>query len=391
LTKFPIPTTVSIVAGEILDPSINIDRKKEIARSIFALPHVEPASHGYAHYTSWKEGTVSLKDVTGYTPSLEGEISESIQFIKTEILPPGRGVDLFLWSGDCRPPEAALAMTEELKLYQMNGGDSRWDAAFPSVSYISPLVRWVGGRRQVLAPGCNENLYTDGWSGPFFGYRNVIQTFKNTGHPRRLRPMNIYYHFFSGERTSSLQALKSVYEWALARDPVALFATEYVTIVKDFFSATLHRTSPGAWKILNYGMCRTIRWDQERVYPDLKQCRRVMGFTRESNTLYVHLDSGQEALIVLSEHPPQEPYLHASDPVVEELSLDRSAFSFRIRANAAGEIILANMTPTAPYRVIFSTATPVSDRTHTSNAQGELVIPVENGGRFSVEGHRTDP
>ena len=49
------------------------------------------------------------------------------------------------------------------------------------------------GLFQVFAPNQNENVYTNEWRGPFYGFERVIETFEFTETPRRLKPINIYF------------------------------------------------------------------------------------------------------------------------------------------------------------------------------------------------------
>ena len=82
---------------------------------------------------------------------------------------------------------------------------------------IGPSGVNYGPYFQVYAPVQNENIYTNLWTGPFWGFLNVIQTFELTENPRRLKPISIY-HFYSGQKLASLNALKRVYEWAISRE-----------------------------------------------------------------------------------------------------------------------------------------------------------------------------
>ena len=52
----------------------------------------------------------------------------------------------------------------------------------------------------------NENVYTNDWTGPFYGFRDVIDTFRMTGEPRRLKPINLYYHTYSASKVAALKA-----------------------------------------------------------------------------------------------------------------------------------------------------------------------------------------
>src|SRR5205085_6524376 len=76
-----------------------------------------------------------------------------------EMAPDGKRGTLYLWSGGAEPFEAAIARTRRLGLRNLNGGDSRFDPDFPSISFLSPISRSVGTERQIYAANANDYLY----------------------------------------------------------------------------------------------------------------------------------------------------------------------------------------------------------------------------------------
>src|SRR5439155_995443 len=85
-----------------------------------------------------------------------------------------------------------------------------------------------------------------------------VETFKSTESPRRVSPVNVYYHFYSGERVASLAALRVVYDWA-RRQPVApVFTSEYLAMVEGFRTARVARAGAG-YRVWDHGALRTIR------------------------------------------------------------------------------------------------------------------------------------
>ena len=196
LKKYPYPTTVSVIEGEIgpsgLYPQLSAEAEKT-ARSIFRLPTVEAASHTYSHPFDWQEirqgaaadGEYSLP-IKGYHYSMAREIGGSVDYINKNLLPAGKRVKVLLWSGNCLPTQEALRMSREDGLFNMNGGETTIRNDQPYLFNISPMSRPVGSELQIYAPIMNENVYTNLWRGPFYGFRRVIETFKMTDRPRRL-------------------------------------------------------------------------------------------------------------------------------------------------------------------------------------------------------------
>ncbi len=135
-------------------------------------------------------------------------------------------------------------LARKADLYNLNGGETTIRKSHPFISRISPMSRPVGRELQLYAPIMNENVYTNLWRGPYYGFRHVIETFELTDRPRRLKPIDIYYHFYSGEKTASLRALKEVYDWTLEQEILPfLFMSEYAKRVLAYQQATV---APGS-------------------------------------------------------------------------------------------------------------------------------------------------
>ena len=121
----------------------------------------------------------------------------------------------------------------------MNGGEKVITASSDIWTGIAPIGINKGGNYQVYAPNQNENMYTNEWTGPFYGYANVIETFERTDKPIRFKPVAIYYHSYSGSKEASLKALKKVYDWALERELYNVFVSEYTAKVLLFTTLAL--------------------------------------------------------------------------------------------------------------------------------------------------------
>lgn len=297
LARYPLPITVSVVAAEVAPDLLGSPRTAALARQMFALPNVEAGSHSFFHPLDWEKRTRSF-DVPGRPFSLETETAGSVKYIDERLVPAGKRVALFQWSGSTRVTEDAIAALDRLGMPNINGGDSMYDAQWPTYTRVAPLMRQVGRTWQTYTSASNENLYTNLWTGPFYGFRYAIDTFRNTGSPRRVSPINVYYHFYSGERIAALRALREVYDWVL-RQPVApLYTSEYVAMVTGFRTARIGRVTDG-WRVWDHGALRTIRLDESAAEVDLARCHGVLGASRHAGGFYVHLAGPEPATIVL--------------------------------------------------------------------------------------------
>ena len=162
LKKHPVPVTVGLVAGRIDPEALGSPAYIQLGREIHALPHVQASCHGYAHPLVWAGGMTSLT-WPGHTFSAEQETTGAIDWLKANVLG-DRTVDLYLWTGDCTPTEAQIDLLAARGILNMNGGDPRLDAAFPSVTNLCPLTRPVGRHLQVHVgqrPGATRVLHAD--------------------------------------------------------------------------------------------------------------------------------------------------------------------------------------------------------------------------------------
>lgn len=308
LKRYPFPVTCSVIEAEIRAEQKEIKltdapRFAEAARQMFALPNVQAASHSYSHPFIWidsdddylpvyEQKNLALKPEVNYPEIIpRREVQGSIQYIEKALLPPGHKVELMLWSGNCRPGAEALAICDELGIENMNGGNTSATKRHPGVSNVGPKTMTWQGRRQIHASNQNEFIYTRNWSGPFYnGFRMVKETFELTELPRRLKPVNLYYHFYSGAQIGSLKSLRDVLDWCQAQPLHCMTARDYAEMVRDSCGTEILQTGERSWRILSDGKLRTLRLPVTSQVPDLKHCSGVLGWRLVEQGLYVHTD-----------------------------------------------------------------------------------------------------
>ncbi|MEO1767653.1 bifunctional glycoside hydrolase 114/ polysaccharide deacetylase family protein [Thiobacter aerophilum] len=308
LKKHPLPHGISVIEGEIGPTGLYPQHSAElegIARRIFALPWVEAASHSFSHPFRWAEATAQAGEgegrytlpIAGYVFDARREILGSREYL-AHLLPAGKTVRLFFWTGDCAPTVEQLRLTREAGLLNINGGDTIISRTCPSLTCVAPYSLAKDGELQVYAPVSNENLFTNLWTGPFWGYRRVIETFERTETPHRLKPVGIYYHFYSATKPAALKALEEVYGWAQSQPLHPVFISEYVEKVRDFLDYAIAREGE-AWILRGRGALATVRLEEGLASPDLGASQNVAGFKRALGRTYVHL-TGTQARIVLA-------------------------------------------------------------------------------------------
>lgn len=412
LQEYPfLPFTVSVVVAEVEPETRGSEAFMELARRLFRLPNVEPASHTYSHPLVWNRDLVfrgeieqyavtmktSVQDgravlpwkIEGYAFSPEKETAWTCRYITQQLLPPGKECRILLWSGNCLPDEETLAVCAKAGLLNMNGGDSRLDGEYPSYAYVAPLYRQVGPYFQIHSSNSNENTYTGLWTGPFGGYQNVIQTFINTESPRRVLPIDVYHHFYSGERQAALLALKKVYGWVVdQREEIfPVYASRYIDVVHGFISTRIEDLGDGAWRIGDNGACRTVRFDACSLYPDLEGPTGVLGFRHYQNSLYISLDDSPEHVIRLVDAPPERAYLVGSTADVLDLALSEDG-GLRFRSAALGKagFVWANLAPDTGFSIrLEGEKQTTTQKAHTDTAGTlHLFLPLDGAVTVSI-------
>ena len=341
-----LPVTIGLIAGDVDLRLGGSQEAQDVAKRIFGLPQVEIGSHTYTHPFVWnffdrydRQREVNLitdAPPTGASPTgivfswrkalglgtsgdyvagsadlpraymidpfdLDHEIAGSIH-VANSLAPKGKRTMVLQWSGDTSPFERAVKKTREIGVRNINGGDSRFDASYPSIAYVPPIGRNVGAERQIYAVNSNENTYTQGWTKNFAGQLQLTQTLRNTDTPRRLKGFNIYYHVYSAERRSSLNAVETLLNHAQNAQLTPVTTSHYAAMADGFYTTKISEITPNTWSILDRGELETVRFDNaDRQTLDLTRSRGVLGQNRYAGSLYVALDPAvSEAVVALA-------------------------------------------------------------------------------------------
>ncbi len=401
LKKYDLPVTASFVVAGIQPPpgGMGNRHRMEVARKIARLPNVEVGIHGFAHPMDWRarQQAHCSYNVPGYKMSAEKEIAFSAKFVNNEINPPGKPVMVMLWTGWCNPAEDQLAIAGREGLYNLNGGDPIMDGQFPSYLHLVPPIHRVGKQTQYFTSASNEYILTEEWKPPYHRWANVIDTFKRSGTPRRLIPINVYYHFYVAEKKPAMVATQKIFDWVLSQKTAPLWTTQYVDVVRDFAAARLGRVagSPEVWRVINGGFCRTVRFDRVDRHVDMSRSKGVLGYSRHPTlgAMYVHLDEGHDHTIALTSKVPRQPYLRRASAYLRAVSIKRERATLTVKGIGRKYLSLANMMPSVAYaawaknehgKVITSRV--VADAHGTLNWRGDI-----NGAAIKVVLQRERP
>ncbi|MBN2895815.1 MAG: endo alpha-1,4 polygalactosaminidase [Campylobacterales bacterium] len=312
--KYTIPLSISVIEAETASYGLfakDSEALEAIAKAIFALPHVEPASHTFTHPFFWRNVENGHLDdryhlaVSGYTFSIDREINGSLDYVNTRLATKEKQSRLIFWSGDCQPNEEVLAYMYQNDVLHINGGDTMVSNEQPWLSLIAPFGVPRGAYYQIFTAQQNENVYTNNWIGPFWGYQKAIQTFKLTDAPRRFKPINIYFHAYSGSKQASLGALKKVFDWAIKQETMPIYTSQFIPKVMDFYTLSIADTNDG-WTISGADALKTVRLPTE-VSVDIAHSEGIAGIKAHESGRYVHLSPQSNHFIARGEE--SGPYL----------------------------------------------------------------------------------
>ncbi len=327
LEKYTIPHSVSIIRGDFDRKDLDKNTKEKlikIAREIFSLDNVEIANHSYSHPFKW----IDLKNeneyehieqvyninIPDYNFNIREETINTNKWIDENLAPKDKKTKLFFWTGDCVAPYSALKLLYDNNILNINGGYTVINKEAPFTSFIHPFGLNRDGFYQIYTGQQNENVYTNLWTEPFWGYQKVIETFEMTEKPRRLKPINIYYHFYSASKWSSLKALKKVYDYAINQKTNPQFASDYIKKVLDFYEYEIYKNE-NKYIIVSNSESKTIRIDKS-LYPEISLS--VCGYDSENDLNYIHLYGKSPYKIVFSNLKSNDVYLKNSNATIKD-------------------------------------------------------------------------
>jgi polysaccharide biosynthesis protein PelA len=344
-----LPVAIGVIGADIDERYGGPEAARAVARELYALPQVEVATHTYTHPYQWSffesydralEERINGPDESEWTAvvgdrmrrvarrlfpgfvrknaetetkfidddppraysefpfDLDQEVRGAITAAE-EMAPEGKRGTLYLWSGGAEPFEAAIARTRRIGLRNLNGGDSRIDADYPSISYLSPIARSVGAERQIYAADANDYIFITDGGGREHGFLNLDTTISATENPRRLKPIDVYYHMFAGERPAQLAGVKHHLDAGRQALVTPIAASHYAAIADGFFSTQITSLGESSWLIQNRGALQTLRFDDAAgLAVDLGRSVGVLGQRKKGNVLYVALDEAYAEPIV---------------------------------------------------------------------------------------------
>ena len=352
--RYKLPFTGSVIVGDLLPGNHGLypalaPLGSNIARQLFRLPYVEIGSHMWSHPFDWpvietgKNLPGNNLPVPGYTFSPYMEAVGAARWIDAHLAPPGKKVVIDQWSGDCDPDAQVVGLAYGAGLMNINGGTAYISRKNPSVTAVPPIGIYRGKWLQVFAPDANEDYFTNLWHGPYWGYVNVIQTFEMTDRPHRIKPIDIYTHWYSGSKLASLAAVNKVYGWVLKQSITPIYTADYARIANDFFAIHIARQGNGFW-IGGAGALRELRMPKSLGIPDIARSQGIAGYDDSPNgRLYVHMDGQPSVHLAVRRAPAKAPYVVSANAPIAAVSATATSFTARVHGYVPVQLRLANV------------------------------------------------
>jgi len=380
-----LPHTVSVISKQVETSGTEFYQPiVELARRMYRLPQVEIASHTTTHPFDWVEGDPYVVnpgqfpfEIAYREQKFTQEIWGSKLWIEKYLAPPGKPCNVLLWSGATNPDDRALEVAWRAGMENLNGGDPVFDSEHPSIAGLCPISTRQGPFRQYHTSAQNDYIYSLFLTGDWGGQRKVLDHFEKTGSPRRLLPMNLYYHFYSGIKKEGLEALTLVLDHLLARakagEIAPVFTSDYCRIAADYFTTRIIRDGADGWSVSNEGNLRTLRIKRP-VHIDLDRSKGVIGYKQELGQTYVHLDGTRRRKVVLSATAPRMLYLRQASMIIDGSRRGPGCLELDLRGFGWAVFTIAGAHPSETHQITLleQSGRPVVETQTVADSSGVL-------------------
>ncbi|MDP2417753.1 MAG: hypothetical protein Q8M33_09745, partial [Hydrogenophaga sp.] len=164
-----------------------------------------------------------------------------------------------------------------------------------------PHAMRKGSWLQVYAPMQNENVYTNLWTGPFYGFSRLLETIALTESPRRLKAVNLYYHTYLFSKPAGVASAHLLYGWLETEHAAGrlslVHATDYAQRVIDARRSTAARAVDGSgWQLRSAGELRQWRQAGLAPEPQVDPALGLVGHLSQAGVRYLHLGTAEASL-----------------------------------------------------------------------------------------------
>lgn len=346
LEKAPeLPVTVAVAEADIRGWSeasepTEAGRYEALARSIFALPQVEPAANTMSRPLSWVPTAFQpgplRPAITETRFNAEREVAGSLDFVRRRLLPPGKSTAFLLWPEGSAPGAEAAACIAGLDGWHLpDSWQAGWNLGHSGVRDGSAPAAPAPDDARALA-----QAWMDAQGG--------------ADSARRMGPAHLAYSFSDLKKPVNVEALRHIRTWCAAQPWHLMTASAYARFLADAAACRIDQMGPGRWRVISEGRSLTLRLPVARGLPDLARSRGVIGYREHAGQLYLHLHGREiSEVVLLPAGAPPAPHLHLveADRELEFIALEREKSRFRVRGRESAVVTLGGLAPGAWYQV----------------------------------------
>jgi hypothetical protein len=190
--------------------------------------------------------------------------------------------------------------------------------------------------------------------------------------------VNVYYHFYSGERKAAVEALKEIFDWCDTQPLVPICTTDHIRSVQGFISTEITKVDKG-WEIQSSGQLKTLRFEHEPRHPKVGHSTGILGYRHEENLLYIHLTDADEHHIRWTATP--EPHLNNATVVVNDWSLHKDHLSITFWGQRPGQITFKHLPHPLVQHDEFPIETKGDSTTIRVDPRGAITLKLPWSGR----------
>lgn len=183
---------------------------------------------------------------------------------------------------------------------------------------------------QVIAPGASDYAYFGSASGPFYRYRQVLESFELSNRPYRFSPVHLLFHAASLGKAASLQALNTIFADLLDKPVLPIYAADYIDRVHDWKDVSVARQGD-QWIVRSGPALRQLRWSGS-ARPAMGDATGLAGFAGEGGVTYLHMGSDEARFRMTNDiggRGPGVPYVAEASGFIREFQRQGRTMQFR--------------------------------------------------------------
>lgn len=377
-----LPVTIALAEADIRGWSAEAHpseamRYEAIARALYALPQVEPATNSYSRPVDWNVERFQAGALRSVVPDarsgLEREIAGPMAYLHRRLIPPGKNPLFLLW------PEGAAPSLEAIQYLQHLGGVHLPNSWQPGWN--------LGSTENTHAPSSSAELPSP------TNAAAIAQAWFDLHHPssttRRLGPIHLAYAFADLKQPATLDALRQIWTWCADQPLHPMTASSYARFAEASAKTQVYPAGHQHWRVITQGGSTTLRLHASRGLPDLTRSTGIIGYRQVGDQLFLHLNG--RAMSDLYFRPAAElpPHLHlvAADRLVDFHQLTADSARFRLQGRDPAVVTLGGLIPGGTYFVTAS----AQQATQRADAEGQLTFRAPALATISIQPHSGKP